>query len=126
MSRNRSLRDLRSLEEELLQSSTRRNPSRLSELLHKDFEEFGRSGKRYSRDNILSEFAESKEAYEVPARDFDVRLLADGVALLTYVTAHKDESGALSQLTLRSSLWILSGEIWQLRFHQGTPVHESR
>jgi hypothetical protein len=41
-------RDLRRWEEELHRPETRRNPDRMGVLLHPAFEEFGRSGRRYT------------------------------------------------------------------------------
>lgn len=124
MSQSETLAELRSLEEELLQPSTRQNPRRLAELLHEQFEEFGRTGKRYDRDTILREFTVSETPSNIAAQDFRVTWVHEGVALLTYVTAHVTDSGTRYQHTLRSSLWVLSGTNWQLRFHQGTPVNE--
>jgi len=50
------LEELRSLETELHTIETRRNTHRLETLLHPDFVEFGRSGERYTRAEILNEF----------------------------------------------------------------------
>ena len=118
-----TLRTLQDLEEELLDPATGRNPERLGELLHEDFEEFGRSGKRYSRHAILAEFTGPNKPRRVTARDFQIRPVSAGVALVTYVTAHPGD-GSVSRLTLRSSLWIFADNVWQLRFHQGTPLHD--
>lgn len=46
---------LRALEEELHRTELRRDSSRLRALLHADFEEIGRSGRRYTRDDMLRE-----------------------------------------------------------------------
>jgi ribonuclease HI len=57
---------------------------------------------------------------EDPGERTDIEILgADRVGpnavLLTY------RSFARSGTTLRSSLWVLDGDRWRLRFHQGTP-----
>lgn len=116
------LEELRQLEVELHRSDTRRNVARLQELLHADFEEFGRSGRRFSRDQILSEFAANTEILNVVSLDFRLMKVGDGIALLTYVSAHKGESGKLHRHTLRSSLWVRGDRGWQMLFHQGTPT----
>jgi hypothetical protein len=108
----------------LHRAETRCDATRLSALLHPDFEEFGRSGRAYSRDEVLSEFSEDRDFPEIVSEDFRLTLLAQGVALLTYVSAHKGPSGDLHRRTLRSSVWTLGESGWKLRFHQGTPADE--
>ena len=46
---------LRRLEEELHRPETRRDVDRMQMLLHPQFEEIGRSGRRYSREDTLRE-----------------------------------------------------------------------
>ena len=48
--------ELKTLELELHKDETRRNANRMEALLHPDFVEFGRSGRRYSRADILNQF----------------------------------------------------------------------
>jgi hypothetical protein len=50
------LEELRTLETELHTVEARRNRERMETLLHPDFVEFARSGKQYTRPDILSEF----------------------------------------------------------------------
>lgn len=116
------LQTLWSLEVELHQAETRRNAARLTELLHPDFEEFGRSGRRFSLADILVEFSSETEFPRVLAEDFAVTGLKEGVALLTYRSAHVLSSGERDRHTLRSSLWVRTAKGWQMRFHQGTPT----
>jgi hypothetical protein len=56
MTRDDISRHLVDLETELHKGEVRRNLHRLAELLHPDFLEIGRSGRRYSREEILAEF----------------------------------------------------------------------
>jgi hypothetical protein len=113
---------LRELEVELHQLDTRRNRARLGALLHPDFREFGRSGREYSRQDVLSEFADVAEYASVESKGYRLNIWAPGAALLTYVSAHRDGAGELSHYTLRSSLWIQVASSWLLAFHQGTPT----
>ena len=118
----RSLREqLIELETELHRIETRRNTGRLDQLLHPDFVEFGRSGRRYSRREVLEEFSDGREMAPVEAQDFELVELGPGVVLLTYRSAHVGPAGELSRETLRSSLWIETEAGWRMRFHQGTP-----
>jgi hypothetical protein len=117
---------LRALEVELHRGATRADRPRMDALLHPDFIEFGRSGTVWTREATLDEFAAPGAAASAPAihaQDFVLRELADGLALLTYLSAHESVNGTRERFTLRSSLWQLSATgAWRLRFHQGTPV----
>ena len=114
---------LRALETELHLLETRQNRGRLEQLLHPDFVEFSRSGRRYSRIEVLAEFSASSSAMQaVHAEDFELAILSREIALLTYSSAHIGASGELYRRTLRSSLWIADEAGWRIRFHQGTPV----
>src|SRR5262245_6999986 len=110
------------LETELHLTATRRNQVRLQELLHPNFEEFGRSGRRYSRDEVLYEVVTEREFAPIHAQDFELTELNEEVALLTYRSAHFDSVGNLYRHTLRSSVWVRTASGWKMRFHQGTPT----
>jgi hypothetical protein len=115
------LEELRSLETELHTTEARRNWQRMEMLLHPDFVEFGRSGRRYTRADILHEFGPTTVP-AVRSENFELAALAEGIALLTYASAHEDADGKQSQHTLRSSVWVCTETGWQIRFHQGTPI----
>lgn len=118
------LDELRRLEELLHTTEVRVDRERLDALLHPEVEEFGRSGKRYGRVEILAEFGSESQLPEIQARDYELSLLAESAALLTYVSAHVDEQGRAFRRTRRASLWLRTGDTWRLRFHQGTPINE--
>ena len=113
------------LEMELHRIDTRRNTARLEQLLHPDFVEFGRSGRRYSRHEVLQEFAGGGDMPPVQARDFELAELGPEVALLTYRSAHVSPAGELFRETLRVSVWVETATGWRMRFHQGTPIEGS-
>ena len=111
---------LRSLELALalLDPATRRDRSRVAELLAEDFEEFGSSGRVWSRAAILELLA--TEEYSPPAMEnFRCVLLGEAVALVTYRTLRTDADGSVAAV-LRSSLWVRESGTWRVRFHQGT------
>jgi len=122
---NALLHELTALETELHSLDTRRDVSRMDELLHPEFEEFGRSGRKYSRDEVLSEVTAETKYPRVVATGFELAELGKGVALLTYISAHRTEAGEIHRCTLRSSLWLRNNEGWRIRFHQGTPINDS-
>ena len=122
MDREALLHTLRTLEIALHQPDVRADAIRFGHLLHPCFREFGRSGREYSRDEVLAEFAHGPPAYEVFSQDYRLEQLAPTLALLTYRSAHVAVGGALERHTLRMSLWQLTETGWQMRFHQGTPT----
>ena len=104
------------LEAALLDTAVRQNAQAVSALLHPDFFEFGRSGRSWTRSQIIERSADSS----MPRTEISSAaavLLADNLALLTY----RSTNSATGDSTLRSSLWVLQGASWLLRFHQGTP-----
>jgi ribonuclease HI len=102
------------LERELLEPAVRSDSARVAELLHPDFEEIGRAGRLWGRDEIVQALADE----DTSAVELDVlatAVVADGAILLTARTS--DGRGG----ALRSSLWLRVGGRWRLRFHQSTP-----
>jgi uncharacterized protein YndB with AHSA1/START domain len=122
MDSNGLLEQLRGLETELHRIETRRHRDRMDTLLHPDFVEVGRSGRRFSREEVLEDFSADGVLEPVHAQDFELGQLGQGIALLTYRSAHVSLSGVLFRHTLRTSLWMKTPGGWRMRFHQGTPV----
>lgn len=112
------------LEQELHHPGARCSIDRLEHLLHPEFHEVGRSGRRYDRPTVIAFLAGPVEPPKVASDDFKVTPLAETAALLTYRSAHLLPDGSLSDHTLRSSLWVKHGESWLLLYHQGTPAAE--
>lgn len=110
--------ELKSLEESLWRPETRLDHSYMERILAADFLEFGRSGRTYTRDEIMAAPPEAFAAV-LPLKDLSVRLVTSEVALVTYVS-ESIEANVLD-VANRSSLWIARPGGWQLRFHQGTP-----
>jgi hypothetical protein len=116
---SRDADELRALEESLWRSDVRYDRARMQAILAPDFFEFGRSGRRWRRDEIL-DAAPGEIRATLPLPGFAVRWLGAGVAQVTYesrvVHGHGEERSR------RSSLWSRTRDGWQLRFHQGTPI----
>src|SRR5437660_1432718 len=113
---------LRTLEMALHQPEVRSDRAQLGRLLHERFLESGRSGRTYTRAELLAELSHERQTYDVWSQDFQLEPLSEGLALLTYRSAHINSDGALERYTNRSSLWQLTEHGWQMRFHQGTPT----
>ena len=114
---------LRLLECELHDPQVRANRQRLSEVLHPEFHEFGRSGATYNRAQIFELLGGEVSPVQVHSQNFVVHQLALDVCLLTYQSAHVAASGSLERHTNRSSVWKFDSGRWQMVFHQGTPTN---
>jgi len=124
------------LEETLWRTATRFDQGWMERVLDPDFHEFGRSGRRWSRHEILS-MPTGEITVAWPPQHLRVQLVAPGVALLTYVVVAAD-----GEASTRSSLWVRertgdgrpdvaadgarigpdAGPRWRLRFHHGGPT----
>ena len=118
---------LRALELRLHEPGVRASMQDLGALLHPDFLEHGRSGRRYDRAAILARLSGAGAAEaaarppDIVTRDFECRQLSQDLALLSYRSAHRGPDGALVRHSLRASLWQRSDDgAWRMRFHQGT------
>jgi hypothetical protein len=109
---------LRSLEEEMFRTTVRKDGAAMGSMLAEEFREFGASGRMFGRAEILAELAGETER-EIALRDFEVEVLAEGVALATY-RAVRREVGVEAIESLRSSVWVERDGRWQMVFHQGT------
>ena len=110
------------LERKLMDPVFRKNREQVSALLAEDFREFGSSGRVWSRAAILDLLA-NEEAYTAPVvEDFAMQRISPETALVTYRTLRADAASDAPQVTLRSSLWVLRGNRWQVLFHQGAKV----
>jgi hypothetical protein len=88
-----------------------------------DFWEVGASGRRYSREDVLTELGRRQQVQTADvweASGFHYRELARDVFLLTYTLFQRSE-----RLTRRSTIWQRTPEGWKIVFHQGTVVQDS-
>ncbi len=101
------------LERALLTDEVRGDPAAVAALLHPAWEEVGRSGRRWSREELLARIGPLEERVDLEVLSVD--RVGEAVLLLwRSVRAGGDA-------TLRSSLWVRSGERWLQRYHQATP-----
>jgi len=108
---------LAALEHTLWRTETRQDRALMEATFAPDFHEFGRSGRRYSRDDLLPD----GEAHGLDAtlHALTVTDLSATIALVTYISELRHPGG--TEWANRSSLWDRATGRWQLRFHQGTP-----
>jgi hypothetical protein len=110
------------LELRLLRPEVRAEPGTVAALLHPDFSEFGASGRRWGRTEIVAALAAEQPGGEEPhitATDMAGTRLADDVIHLTYVSQRGERRA------LRSSVWLRTQDGWRVYFHQGTLATES-
>lgn len=108
------------LEETLWRAETRFDPILMDRTFSPDFMEFGRSGRKYDRTEMLLDPDPNAEINALlPLPDYKVELVAADVALATYTSKvrYRDEI----EVGRRSSLWVKNSGLWKLRFDQGTP-----
>jgi len=104
---------IEALENELIQESTKKDAQRLSELLADDFEEIGKSGKVYCREDYIASIPNSTHE-KISLQGFRFKKLSETVVFVKYISCHE------SCKAFRSSIWVKSGDAWKLLHHQGT------
>ena len=109
---------LQALEESMWRSETRFDRAYMEAVLHPGFTEVGRSGRIFSRDEVL-DMPHVDIRVEIPRSTFEVSEIAEGVALIGYQTIPSDSMHGAAH---RASVWVDGGARWLLRYHQGTPV----
>lgn len=107
---------IRDAEFALLSPEVRRDADRLRALLHPEFVEIGRSGRRWTRGEILAAL-ENEESNQTPTVDgWQFMDVTDELTLVTYLIRADERDSR------HSSLWDTSAGAPVLRFHQGTVV----
>ncbi|MCI9859201.1 GNAT family N-acetyltransferase [Microbacterium proteolyticum] len=105
-------------EERLLDPAVRADADELRRLLADDFTEIGRSGRRWTRDDIIVALAaETTSARPPTIEERESRLLGPETVLLTYLLRADD------RVSRRSSVWQGDPRP-RCVFHQGTAVHD--
>jgi len=112
---------IRRLEEELLKPEIRRSANLVSRLLADEFIEFGSSGAIYDKRCIVEALQQEAPSTTVRMVDFTARPLTSDIVLVTYRSIRE----GTCKSHLRSSIWKLIADQWQMIFHQGTPSETS-
>lgn len=117
----KDLENLYRLEESLWRGETRYDKAAMERVFSEDFVEFGRSGRIYTREEMLFEPGSGREIdATLPLPKFRARHLSADVVLVTYISEVMHD-GTLVRGN-RSSIWSRGPDGWRLRFHQGTPT----
>jgi hypothetical protein len=102
----------------LLTPEVRGSSDQLEELLDPDFGEIGKSGRLWTRSEMIEALVAhtDPEPHNINLSEMSGRTVSPGLVLLTYVT---EVEGRRAR---RSSLWRRSTTGWRVLHHQGTPV----
>lgn len=92
-----------------------RRRENLEERLHKDFMEYGKSGRIFHREETIEELSQLTIDRDIKIMNFHCTILNDKTAVVHYISLHNDNTKVL-----RTSIWREEAGKWQLYFHQGT------
>lgn len=107
------------LEQLLVQPATRLSVELLNRYLADDFYEIAATGRCFGKADVLQRLP-TETPPVISQQDFDCRVLADGLAQLTYRATMQRVENQSPSYSVRSSLYRFDGEKWQMIFHQGT------
>lgn len=117
--------DALTLEESHLKPEIRSSRNQLDAMLHENFVEIGASGKIYTKAQILDALP-SQEPSVFEIHDFHARPIDPPTpyteSIHTHYTLMSTDPDGTTRHSLRSSIWVLEQGLWQLKFHQGTPM----
>ena len=103
---------------ELLAPALRQNSVQVRDVLHPNFVEIGRSGKRWTRELIIADLLNEVDRDAPVTAEWDFVALSDDLTLVTYLIRGTEHDSR------HSSLWDTSSGQPIIRFHQGTIVAE--
>lgn len=100
----------------LLSGPTRHDGAALRDTLHVDFAEIGRSGRRWTRDEIIAALTIEGDGSTPHTDEWLFTEIAPHLVLVTYRLRTRDG------VSRHSSIWDTTSGVPVLRFHQGTVV----
>ena len=107
------------IEQLLIQPATRLSAELLNRYLADDFYEIGASGRCFGKADVLERLP-TETPPVITQQNFNCRVLADGLAQLTYRATIQRQGDDTVAYSIRSSIYRFNGENWQMIFHQGT------
>ena len=112
---------IKELELSLLKPEIRSSREALDKLLADDFVEFGTSGNKYTKTDILERLPNTIERVEYTVSDFSVEMPSEDVAVAKFKT-ERTTDGKDKVISQRSSHWRKTDMGWQMFFHEATPI----
>ncbi len=111
--------ELLRLEKSLLDPNARKSVVEINKLLADEFIEFGKSGEIHTKSDEMKGLPTGEE-FKYKMASFQSKQLAKDVVLVTYKITIKEKNDNAAISSLRSSIWKLIKNRWQIVFHQGT------
>jgi ribonuclease HI len=105
---------------ELLDPVCRVDPGRVAALLADDFLEIGKSGRVWSRDEVVVALAAEPGMDGVAVGPMSGQQIADGLVVVRYTTHHDGGPGTVH----RTGWWRQTSSGWRCWYHQATVVPE--
>lgn len=97
------------------------NKSVVERLLHPSFKEVAESGRSHDFKELLSYMDEARDSQDsVHSQEYECIKLDEHSVLLLYKSAILKATGEYVSFAKRSSIWIDTGILWQMKYHQGT------
>lgn len=93
----------------------------LNLLIDDEFIEISSSATHYDKTDVIQWLSTEDQSIR-SGTDFLAKLLGNNLVLLAYVSHIQSALGAPVKKALRSSIWRKQDDIWQMVFHQGTPM----
>ncbi len=107
------------LETALFTPDVRTSAAELDKLIADDFIEIGASGIQFDKCHVLERLP-LETPPRIHAQDFELRWLAPNCAQLLYRAVMVRSEEKAPKFSLRSSIWVLNDDQWQMNYHQGT------
>jgi hypothetical protein len=114
-------REIFNLEKLLINPKIRKSRDTIDMIVSEDFIEFESSGCVYDKNGVINGLLGENENL-MKISEFRIRQLDNYVIQATYVISKIDEENGEIRNSLRSSIWRLIDENWQIIFHQGTNI----
>jgi len=112
---------MKTLEVSFFDNEIRHSGEMLNNLISDEFIEFGRSGKTFNKQEIISMLV-NNDAPRFKLDNFQINNLSGDVLLVNYISFIENENRQ-TEKSLRTSIWKLYGDKWKIIFHQGTPAY---
>ncbi len=99
-------------------------PGGYDAVLDEGFTEFGSSGRVWTREATLEMLGAAPRTDAISIEEFELDEIRPDVFLARYVTVAVRPDDGSTIRSRRSTLWVRSGGMLRMRFHQGTPLRD--
>jgi hypothetical protein len=113
---------LKAYELALLDPKIRSNSVELDRLIADEFVEVSANGNTFGKAEVMSSLPDEDRVH-FEALDMKVKMLSQAVGLVTYEAVRT--SGESFRRSKRTSIWVKTGDQWQMVYHQGTSIKEA-